>query len=327
MPGVLITGATGFVGSTLVPGLLERHYRIHATYHGQRAEPWYGAHPHLSWMEYDLYRETNDYVALLNGIDTVIHLAARVHAPVKGDEDIDSYIKLNRMATHRLATEAAERGVRRFVFLSTIKVNCEKTAGLDHGLFQRFTENDPPRLVGPYAISKYEAEQSLIELCRRTGMEYVILRPPLIYGPRVKSNFLRLLNSVSRGMPLPLGSLNNRRSLIYVENLSHAIYLCIESKAAADQVYLISDYDMSVPDLIREMARCLGRPPRLFPVPITLLKLAGTLPRCRDIIDRLTESLLIDNTKITHQLGWTPPVELHEGIMRTVAWYQDCHRQ
>ena len=216
MPSVLITGATGFVGKTLVPRLLEQRYRLHATYHASGPEAGSGSQQDLAWLQYDLSREIQDYSALLDGMDTVIHLAARVHAPVTGAEEPDSFLQLNRLATHRLAAEAAARGVRRFIFLSTVKVNGEKTSGPDHGLYQRFTENDPPHPIGPYAVSKYEAEQSLLEVCRRTGMEYVILRPPLVYGPGVKSNFLRLLAGVASGIPLPLGSLHNRRSFLYV---------------------------------------------------------------------------------------------------------------
>ena len=217
----------------------------------------------------ELDSDTNWTVAL-NGVDAVVHLAARVH--VMHDRrrfPQQAFHRVNALGTVRLAEQAAAAGVKRLVFLSSIKVNGE-------GSPVPYRETDPPAPQDPYAISKWEAEQGLHDIAARTGLEVVILRPPLVYGPGVKANFRRLMNAVRKGIPLPFGSIDNRRSLLYLGNLVDAIRVCIEHPAAANKTYLISDgEDVSTPDLVRRLARAMNRPARLLAVPPALLTAAG----------------------------------------------------
>jgi nucleoside-diphosphate-sugar epimerase len=217
--------------------------------------------------------------------------------------------------TRRLAVQAAASGVRRFVFLSSVKVNGESTDGLPRPFGAR---NDAkPR--DPYGISKWEAEQALWEVSAKTGLEVVVVRPPLVYGPGVKGNLARLLKLVRSGVPLPLGAVENKRSLIGLDNLVDLLIRCVDHPEAADQTFLVSDgEDLSTPDLIRHMAAAMGRSPRLFPVPVSLLRLAGSALGKRAEIDRLLGSLQIDSSHTRQVLGWTPPVSIKEGIRRMV---------
>ena len=213
---------------------------------------------------------------------------------------------------------AAEAGVRRFVFVSSIGVNGNQTK---NGPYTELDEPDPHDL---YAISKYEAEQGLQELSALTGMEVVILRPPLVYGPDAPGNFRRLLNLVEKELPLPLGAVDNRRSFIYLGNLVDAIALCLKHPSAANQTYLVSDgEDVSTPELIRLLAMQLGKRARLLSVPPGLLELAGKLVGKRAAVQRLLGSLAVDSGKIRRELGWRPPCSLDEGLRETARWYLD----
>jgi nucleoside-diphosphate-sugar epimerase len=255
----------------------------------------------------------------LRGVDAVVHLAARVHVRVRSaPAAIAAYRRVNTAGTERLALAAAAAGVRRFVFLSTLKVNGEATQA------RPFTESDPPAPQDAYARAKWEAEQALHRIGARTGMEVVILRPPLVYGPGVKANFLALLKAVARGLPLPLGAIDNRRSLVYVGNVADAIVKCLEHPAAAGQTFLVRDgEDVSTPELVRRLARALGVKPRLFPVPPSWLSFAGQLTGRRDAVDRLIGSLAIDDAKIREALGWVPPYTLDEGLEATARWFKE----
>jgi len=225
---------------------------------------------------------------------------------------------VNVKATERLARMAAASGVKRFIFMSSIKVNGERT-------FDRsFTDADSPRPEDAYGISKWEAEQALARIAKETGLELVVLRAPLVYGPGVKGNFLRLMRLIARGAPLPFASVANRRSLVYVGNLVDAISACIEVPAAAGNTYLVSDgEDVSTPELIRALAAALGVPLRLFPLPPAVLKISGALVGKRGAIDRLTQSLQVDSSRIRAGLGWRPRFTLTEGIEQTARWYRE----
>lgn len=261
----------------------------------------------------DLHAQS-DWAAALAGCDTVVHLAARVH--VMHDTAADPlvlYRATNTDATLNLARQAVLAGVKRFVFVSSIKVNGE-------GRDTAYQETDTPMPEDAYALSKWEAEQGLWRVARETGLEVVILRPPLVYGPGVKANFRRLLDTVTRGWPLPLGAIRNRRSLLYLGNFVDAIRICIEHPAAAGQTFLVDDgQPVSTPELVRAVAHAMGRPARLLPVPIGLLEFGGALLGRRAAVARLTGSLWLDSSLIRTRLGWTPPYSMAAGLEATVT--------
>jgi nucleoside-diphosphate-sugar epimerase len=245
----------------------------------------------------------------------VVHLAARVHVMDDSAQDpLAEFRAVNVEGTLNLARQAAHAGVKRFVFVSSVKVNGEATLpGCP------FNVQDPPAPADPYAISKQEAEKGLRELAAETGLEVVIIRPPLVYGPGVKANFLRLIKTVQKGLPLPLGRVRNKRSLVGIDNLLDLIITCIDHPAAAGQTFLVSDgEDLSTPDLIRKLASAMGRPARLLPVPSTLLRLGGRMIRKSAEVERLVGSLQVDINHTCETLGWRPPVSVDEGIRRCV---------
>ena len=259
-----------------------------------------------------------DWQAACSNVDCVVHLAARTH--VLRDTGVNSlaeYRRVNFEGTKRLAQTAARSGVKRFVFVSSVKVNGESTTT------HPFTERDPPRPEDAYGISKWEAEQALWRIAGENGMEAVVLRPPLVYGPGVKGNLLQLLRAVARGVPLPLASIGNRRSLVFVGNLVDAILASAESSKATGNTYLISDgEDVSTPDLVRALARALEVPARLFPCPTALLKIGAATVGKSAAVSRLTGSLQIDSSKIRRELGWRPRYTVSEGIARMAEWYR-----
>jgi nucleoside-diphosphate-sugar epimerase len=258
-----------------------------------------------------------DWRTALEGVSAVVHLAARVH--VMQDDARDpaaQYRAVNRDGTENLARQAALAGVRRLVYLSSIKVNGERTTG------QPFRSSDTPHPQDPYAHSKWEAEQALQGIAAKTGLETVILRPPLVYGPGVKANFQRLMRLVERGIPLPFAGVCNRRSLLYLGNLADAVRIGLTHPAAAGKTYLLSDgAPLSTPALIRALASALGKPARLLPAPLFLLRLAGQFTGKSAEIARLLDSLEIDGTEIEWELAWRPPHTCEAGVAATVAWF------
>ena len=257
-----------------------------------------------------------DWSKILFGVHTVVHLAAQAHV-INGlsEDSLAAYRYVNTAGTERLAQTASASGVKRFVYLSTVKVNGEGKAG-------PYAEKDDPEPIDPYGISKWEAEQILYEISDQTGMEMVVLRPPLVYGPWVKANFLHLLKILDRSIPLPLASINNRRSLIFLGNLLSAIVTCINHPRAAGQTFLVSDgEDVSTPELIRHINSALGRPARLFPFPPVMLKMAGIITGKSVAMDRLLRSLTIDCSKIRRELDWQAPFSMEQGLRETAKWY------
>jgi nucleoside-diphosphate-sugar epimerase len=263
----------------------------------------------------DIGPETDWHVAL-GGVEAVVHLAARVH--VMRDTSVDplaAFRAVNTEGTLNLARQAAAAGVKRFIFVSSIKVNGE-------GRDSPYTEFDLPAPQDAYAISKWEAEQGLREIESATGMEVVILRPPLVYGPGVGANFLRLMRSVERGWPMPFGRVDNRRSLLYLGNFTDAIRVCLDHPAAAGKTFLVSDGDdVSSADLIRRLALAMCRPARLLPVPPSWLRAAGVLFGRGAEVDRLLGSLCVDSSQIRRELGWRPPFSMDEGLRQTADYY------
>lgn len=313
---VLVTGANGFLGEAVCTRLLAEEISVVATH---RVAP--ARLPERSGMRiaapYPL-NETTDWMPVLNGVECVVHLAALAHRLDASKEMEQSYWAVNFQGTRHLANQAAAAGVRRFIYISTIKVNGERTTG------QPFTEADRPNPQDSYALSKWEAEQALHRIATKTGMEVVILRPPLIYGPRVRANFLRMLNWVAREKILPLGAVKNRRSLLYLENFSDAVMLCLTHPAAANRTFLLSDYETySTAGLARHMSVALGVKPHLYYVPLFVLRGAGALLRRSYEIRRLADSLEIDASEITRSLHWHPPYSLQQGLVETVRWYQE----
>ena len=259
-----------------------------------------------------------DWSAALQGVGTVVHLAARVHVMHDTAADLlAEFRRVNVDGTRLLARMAAAAGVQRLLFLSSIKVNGESTR-------RPFTEADAPRPEDAYGISKWEAELALIQVARDAGMQWVILRAPLIYGPGVGANFLRLTHAVARRAPLPLGAIDNRRSLLYVGNLVDGIRVCLSHPGARDQVLLLSDgEDVSSADLVRRLAAALQVRPRLLPVPVPLLRIAGRLTGGAAAVERLSGSLQVDSSRIRAALGWAPPFSLDEGLAETARWYRN----
>jgi nucleoside-diphosphate-sugar epimerase len=245
----------------------------------------------------------------------LVHLAARVHVMREHAADpLAQNRQDNVQATLQLASRAAAEGLTRFVYISSVKVNGESTAP-----GKAFTEADLPQPWGPYALSKYEAERGLMEIASQTGLEVVIIRPPLVYGPGVGANFAALLRAVRRGWPLPFGAIQNRRSLVALDNLVDLIKSCVSHPAAANQIFMASDgQDLSTAELVRGMAQALCVPSRLPPVPEWALKAAGSLLGKRDVVSRLCDNLQVDISKTHDLLGWTPPLSVHEGLRRAV---------
>lgn len=303
---VLVTGASGFVGRALCDKL---------SMVGRDVVP---VVRQLSGLQGEAIigeiGSVTNWSEALRGCEVVVHLAARVHVMHDPEQDpLALYRDTNTEATLNLARQAAQSGVKRFVFISTIKVNGE-------GGNEPYRETDVPAPEDAYAISKWEAEQGLQRIARETGLEVVILRPPLVYGPGVKANFLRLMQTVRKGWPLPLGAIHNRRSLLYLGNFVDAIRLCVEHPAAAGQTFLIDDGEpISTPELIHAVARAIGRPARLLAVPVGVLELVGALLGKRAAVARLTGSLYVDSSFIRSCLGWTPPYSMTSGLAETVA--------
>ncbi len=250
----------------------------------------------------------------LTGIDVVVHLAARAHVTKESySNPLAEFRSINTDGTLALARQAAEAGVKRFVFISSIGVNGNHNT-------RPFTEQDPPQPAEPYAISKLEAEQGLQELASETDMDIVIIRPPLVYGPNAPGNFGSLVRWVNKSIPLPLGAIHNQRSLVALDNLVDFIITCIDHPAAANQTFLVADgEDLSTTELLRRVGQAMGKPARLIPVPMGILKLGATVLGKKAMAQRLCGNLQVDISKAREVLGWTPPVNVKEGLRRAVG--------
>ena len=303
---VVVTGANGFIGTTLCAALRRNGVNVNAVVR-QNATPGEFSVGNLS-------SETN-WSAPLRNCKTIIHLAARVHVLAdQASDPLEAFRAVNVQGTLNLARQAVESGVSRFVFVSSIGVNGAETFG------QPFTYQDQIAPHSPYAVSKYEAELGLQALAAETGMEVVIIRPPLVYGSGAPGNFGSLMRWLKRGVPLPLGAIHNQRSLVALENLVDLIVTCLTHPAAANQTFLVSDgEDVSTTELLRRMGQAMGRPARLIPVPASWLKLAAAIVGNPDVAQRLCGSLQVDIEKTRRLLGWTPPLSLDEGLRRAAG--------
>lgn len=309
---VAITGATGFVGSALSSKLIALGVKVIPIVRRTSGLPGEIVTGDLG------ERSAASCQRALSGCDAVVHLAARVHVMHDDDADpLSKFRKANVDGTLCLAREAAAAGVRRFVFISSIKVNGETTL-----LGRPFTADQTPAPSDPYGISKWEAEQRLRPLATETGMEVVIIRPVLVYGPGVKANFLHLMQWLHKGIPLPFGAIHNKRSLVALDNLVDLIVTCIDHPKAANQTFLVSDgEDVSTTELLRKMYRVLGRSARLLPIPARLLVMAATMVGKRAMAQRLCGSLQVDIGKTRELIGWKPTIDVDEGLRQTVAHF------
>ena len=311
MSNLLITGANGFIGRALISKLvLEVNYFVRASIRKKIIQ----FPSQIEVLENMDASSNTNWTDALRDIDVVVHLFARVH--VMDDKVADPLLefrKINVNATIALAKAAAKLGIKRFVFLSSVKVNGEST------FHKPFSEFDLPHPQDTYAISKWEAEEALRKISKDTGMEVVIIRSPLVYGPNVKANFLKMMQYIKRGIPLPLGAIQNKRSLIGIDNLVDFIVTTISHPKAAHQTFLISDdEDISTTDLLRRIGKYIGKPARLIPLnPKILFFLFNILGR-QDFGDRLLGSLEVDITKAKKLLAWSPPKTLDEGLRATV---------
>lgn len=305
---VLVTGANGFVGNPLCEVLAKQNWIVRGAVRSQIKNEQY-----IEWITIDDINRETDWSKALKDIDVVIHLAARVHImEEKSAKPLAEFREVNVEGTRQLAIQAANAGIKRFVYVSSIKVNGEKTTD------KPFNESDPVDPQDAYGVSKYEAELALHEVAANTGLEIVIIRPPLIYGPGVKGNFLHLIRVIKTGLPLPFASINNLRSLLYVGNLVDAMILCATHPNAAGKTYLISDgNDISTPGLIKMMAEILGYKVRLINCSTWILKCFSKLVRKENQMNRLLDSLQVDNCKLSLDLGWKPKFTLQEGLKKT----------
>lgn len=321
---LLITGATGFIGSRLMKQALRKQYNVIAIARAEKLAECQlldvniNNHDALNWHAGELIADY-DWSASLQGIGCVIHCAARVHQMQDNAAFSQSmYDETNFHATVNLARQAAQAGVKRFIFLSSIKVNGEQT---EQGQPFQPTVTTPPS--DPYGVSKYKAEQALQTLAQETAMEVVIIRPPLVYGPGVKANFQSMMKWASRTVPLPLGAIKNQRSMVFIDNLVDLIITCIHHPKAANQVFLASDgQDVSTSQLLREVKQAAQSHCLLLPIPMSWFTIAANCIRKPDIAQRLCSSLQVDITKTQTLLGWQPPFSWAQGIAHTVKHYQ-----
>ncbi|KTD24341.1 UDP-glucose 4-epimerase (Galactowaldenase) (UDP-galactose 4-epimerase) [Legionella lansingensis] len=309
---VLITGGTGFVGRQLIQRILERNdYLVRAVIRESNIET-------LGGCELIPVRDIathDDWSKALKDCEVVIHMAARVHVMKENAlNPLQEFRRVNVEGTLNLARQAARLGVKRFVYISSIKVNGEKTQ-LGHA----YRPEDLPAPEDPYATSKYEAEQGLLALSTKTGMQVVIIRPPLVYGPGVKGNFQRMMNWLQKGYPLPLKTVNNKRSLVSVYNLTDLIIQCMDHPQAANQVFLVSDGDdLSTVELLQKIGEMMNKPVRLVPVPYWMLNSMATIIGKQAFIQRLCGSLQVDISKTCELLEWKPKVSVDETLRRVV---------
>lgn len=309
---ILVTGASGFVGSALVARLARDGIKAMACFRQYDACVPDGIKSvRVGELTFD-----TDWSEALADVNAVIHAAARVHVmDDSAKAPLAEYRRINVDGTLNLARQAAAAGVWRFVFISSIKVNGEATT-----LGRPFLADDDSAPLDPYGLSKMEAEQGLIEIAARTGMEVVIVRPPLVYGPGVKANFAALIRAVHRGWLLPLGAVHNQRSMVALDNLVDFLVTCLSHPRAANQSFLVSDgRDLSTTELVRGLAHAAAVPARLIPVPLWALRIGATLLGKNDVLHRLCGNLQVDISKARDLLGWVPPISVEEGLRRAVS--------
>jgi len=309
---VLVTGGQGFVGKALAAGALSNGFAVRVS----SRQKLIAAEARLEHSQVGDLGPATDWLAALQGVNTVVHCAGRAHVMTDTAADpLTAFRTVNSAGTLNLARQAVEAGVKRFVFVSSVGVNGSETA-----LGKPFSEADKSNPHNVYALSKWEAEQGLLHIAAETGLEVVIIRPPLVYGCNAPGNFGSLMRAVQRGWPLPLGAVHNQRSLVALDNLVDFIVTCITHPQAANQTFLVSDgQDLSTAELVRGMARAAGVPARLLPLPVWALQAGASLLGRGDAVQRLCGNLQVDISKARQFLGWVPPVSVDEGLRRAVG--------
>ncbi len=314
---ILVTGANGFIGKAVCADLQSRGYEVLAAVRG--APPDAANLAGVRYLPMGDIDPATDWSDALPGVGSVVHLAARVHLMRETAPDpLAEFRRVNVALTLNLARQAALSGVKRFIFVSSIKVNGESSP-----VGQPFTADDPPRPLDAYGVSKLEAEQALMELAATAGLEVVIIRPVLVYGPGVKANFEAMTRWVRKGVPLPFGALHNQRSLVALDNLVDFIATCLIHPAAANQTFLVSDgEDLTVTNLLQRTAAAVGRQASLLPVPMVVLRILGRLLGKEPVIRRLCDTLQVDIEKNRRLLGWVPPVSVDTALRKTLGSFK-----
>jgi nucleoside-diphosphate-sugar epimerase len=308
---VAITGVNGFIGQTLATLLVAQGHRVLGL--SRRGTLLPGVENRRTGDHLNVDNLTDTLTKAMAGANTVVHLAAKAHQTDAALLQDDGQFDVNLQLTEALLTACKRVGVQRLVYVSSIGVNGQRTTG------RAFTEQDAPAPVEAYARSKWRCEQRVQAFGAENGLPWVVLRPPLVYGPQAPGNFGRLIRALNQGWPLPLAAVHNRRHFIGIDNLVDAIALCLTHPAAANQTYVLADNEAtSTPDLLRLAAQAMQRPARLWPVPVPLLRWAARLAGQTQAIDRLCDSLEVDNTTLRQQTGWRPPLTLAEGVARAV---------
>lgn len=304
----LVTGANGFVGKFLCAELKRRNFLLKAALRTSDND-----FNNIEQVFVASINGATDWSAALKDIDVVIHLAARVHVMADFSADpLAEFRQVNVEGTRQLAVSAVRAGAKRFVYVSSIKANGEEAD-------KPYTEFDKPNPHDFYGISKWEAEQAVYQVSAETGLQVVIVRPPLVYGAGVKGNFAQMIKIISKGIPLPFASVKNLRSFIYVENLVDALILCATHPSAAGHTYLVSDgEDVSTPELLNKLGKALAKPAHLFACHPSILRLAGYLTGKTAQVNRLVGSLQVDSSKIKQELGWLPPIVFADAINKMV---------
>ncbi|MEZ8602583.1 UDP-glucose 4-epimerase family protein [Vibrio splendidus] len=310
---ILVTGSTGFVGARVVELAREHDWTVIPVVRKQ-------IEPLTNSLVIPSIDASTSWSGAFEGVDCIVHCAARVHQMKEGEQDaLLAYRSINTLGTLNLAKQAAEAGVKRFLFVSSIKVNGEFS---EPSLpFEPNLKNTPQ---DPYGLSKYEAEVELAKLSKETGLEVVIIRPPLVYGPGVKANFLSMMRLIDKGIPLPFGAIKNQRSLVYLDNLSDLILTCCEHPSAPGRTFLVSDdNDVSITQLMRTIALSMGKAPRLLPIPMSWIQAGTSVLNKQHIAQRVCGSLQVKIGSTKDILGWKPPVTFEQGIKNTVQAYLD----
>jgi UDP-glucose 4-epimerase len=315
---ILVTGSRGFIGHMLIQSLLNLNYNVRAV--SRSKQNYIHELPLDNYKVFTIEESKSDFglTDAISNVGVVIHLAARVHIMNDSEPDpLTACRKVNVELTKKLVELSMKSKVKRFVFISSLHVNGSSS------FIYPFNEADKSNPLSPYAVSKWEAEQYLNDIAKKTDMEIVIIRPPLVYGPRVKANFLSLLKLTKTGLPLPVGLLNNKRSMISVNNLVDFIICCIEHPKAVNETFLISDdNDISTRGLFIKLIKLFDKRPLLLPVPPKILYILGALLGKREIVDRLCAPLQVDITKAKTILGWKPVQTLDDGLKETIEWYK-----
>ncbi|MCB0421693.1 MAG: SDR family oxidoreductase [Bdellovibrionales bacterium] len=318
---VLITGAGGFVGQRLIPYLLTKEYSVIAAIRNANSPQASTTSEKINTVVFPDISESTDWQPTLQGVDCIVHLMARVHVMNETEKDpLRAFRKHNVESTMNLLKQAEACGVKRFLYVSSIKVNGEATNE------RPYTADDTPAPEDLYAHSKYEAEKALLDFSKSHNIEVVILRPPLMYGPGVKGNFRRLMKLVMTGLPLPFGSFKNKRSLLFVDNFISLIEVCLSHESAPQKIFLASDdHDLSTAELIALIGKSLSKSPHLIPFPVPFLTWAATLIGKSQEISRLSGSLQMNISSTKETLQWTPPFSVEQGLETTANWYLKNH--